>query len=60
MIKKIALVSLIALSANADMTNFYKAALQHLQYDKTYISTVELSVNYLSSNHQCYCKRECL
>ncbi len=54
MIKKIALVSLIALSANADMTNFYKAALQHLQYDKTY--TLYKHANKISQNAVTYSK----
>ena len=33
---KIVLIFLLALTAHADMTSFYKTALQNLQYDKSY------------------------
>jgi outer membrane protein TolC len=36
MFKKIAIVSLLTVTAHTDMFNFYKVAIQHLKYDKAY------------------------
>lgn len=36
MIKKIAIILLLSLVANADMTSFFNVALENLKYDKTY------------------------
>lgn len=54
MLKKIATFSLIVLSAHADMSSFYKDALQTLQYEKSY--SLYAQSNKTSQNAVSYAK----